>query len=109
MNDSDISPEVHQKALTEMYDDLTDLDIESLVPYMKRRRIISKDMVWNLCSQVIPPTQKLHLLMCGLKGPGKKMAESVFLCLLDCHEGFHKHTVVPFTLANVLKRAGMYV
>ena len=109
VNDANIPPDIHCKALYEMYEDLTDLDFESLLPHMKNQGIVSKEAEWHLRSDHISPMRKLQIMMNDLTGPGKKMAESVFLCLLDCHESCHNHTDVPFTLANALKRAGTYV
>ena len=109
MNDSNIPPDAHQKALSEMYPELEELvNIDSLLPHLKRRGLLTGELDWILRTPYKSPEEKLRSLMCDLKGRGKAVVERIFLCFLDSHESCRRHSDAHFALANVLKRKGMY-
>ena len=107
MKDSNIPLDVHVKALTRMNSELQAMaDIDSLLPVMKKRCILTPHTESVLRCKASPVCDKVVSLTLDLKGRGRSLVEELFLCFLDCHES-QVYNESNFYLADGLKRNGM--
>ena len=107
VKDADIS-NVHVKALTRMNSELQAMaDIDSLLPVMMKRCILTRCLESLLRCKATPRSEKLAALTLDLIGRGKTLVEELFLCFLDCHESQIICNQSHFCLADGLKRNGM--
>ena len=107
MKDADI-PNVHVMALTRMTSELQSMvDIDSLLPVMLKRRILTPGLESLLRCKATPRSEKVAALTLDLIGRGKTLVEELFLCFLDCHESQIVCNESNFCLADGLKKNGM--